>query len=216
MGAARPLRPCSRRLRTHGRARLRQTAAARDRSRPGAEAESSAAGRNLPAGLSTQQGHEVFRQAGRLAWRDGDPVHRARYEPRLQIRRRCLRVCGRADGASGHTGQTCARARASGRSILAPEADIVPFRTGPFGGLWRGARPCTISSLRSRAARCSSFLGRNGVGKTTLIETICGLTTYQGGDIFFQGEPIQKLPPHRRNRLGYWLVAAGTRKYSPR
>lgn len=45
-------------------------------------------------------------------------------------------------------------------------------------------------------------IGRNGVGKTTLIETICGLTTFQGGDILFKGQSIQKLPPHKRNRLG--------------
>jgi branched-chain amino acid transport system ATP-binding protein len=45
-------------------------------------------------------------------------------------------------------------------------------------------------------------IGRNGVGKTTLIETICGLTTLQGGEIAFNGKRIEKLPPFRRNRLG--------------
>ena len=45
-------------------------------------------------------------------------------------------------------------------------------------------------------------LGRNGVGKTTLIETICGLTTWQGGEIVFKGQHIEKLAPYRRNRLG--------------
>ena len=45
-------------------------------------------------------------------------------------------------------------------------------------------------------------IGRNGVGKTTLVETICGLTTLQGGEISFNGKRIEKLPPFRRNRLG--------------
>ena len=45
-------------------------------------------------------------------------------------------------------------------------------------------------------------IGRNGVGKTTLIETICGLTTLQGGTISFNGQRIEKLAPYRRNRLG--------------
>ncbi len=45
-------------------------------------------------------------------------------------------------------------------------------------------------------------IGRNGVGKTTLIETICGLTTLQGGEIKFNGANIEKLPPYKRNRLG--------------
>ena len=45
-------------------------------------------------------------------------------------------------------------------------------------------------------------IGRNGVGKTTLIETICGLTTLQGGTISFNGQRIEKLAPYQRNRLG--------------
>ncbi len=45
-------------------------------------------------------------------------------------------------------------------------------------------------------------IGRNGVGKTTLLETICGLTTLQGGEIKFNGVNIEKLPPYKRNRLG--------------
>jgi len=42
-------------------------------------------------------------------------------------------------------------------------------------------------------------IGRNGVGKTTLIETLCGLTTWQGGEITFAGTRIEKLSPFRRN-----------------
>ncbi len=49
-------------------------------------------------------------------------------------------------------------------------------------------------------------IGRNGVGKTTLIETLCGLTTWQGGEITFAGTRIEKLSPFRRNRLGIGWV----------
>ena len=45
-------------------------------------------------------------------------------------------------------------------------------------------------------------IGRNGVGKTTLVETLCGLTTHHGGEIFLHGERIDALPANRRNRLG--------------
>jgi branched-chain amino acid transport system ATP-binding protein len=45
-------------------------------------------------------------------------------------------------------------------------------------------------------------IGRNGVGKTTLIETLCGLTTHQSGEIALHGARIDTLPAHRRNRLG--------------
>jgi branched-chain amino acid transport system ATP-binding protein len=49
-------------------------------------------------------------------------------------------------------------------------------------------------------------IGRNGVGKTTLIETLCGLTTQQGGEIFLHGKRVETLPAHRRSRLGLGWV----------
>jgi branched-chain amino acid transport system ATP-binding protein len=45
-------------------------------------------------------------------------------------------------------------------------------------------------------------IGRNGVGKSTLIETIMGLTTHQGGEILLGGTRIDGLPAYRRNLLG--------------
>jgi branched-chain amino acid transport system ATP-binding protein len=44
--------------------------------------------------------------------------------------------------------------------------------------------------------------GRNGAGKTTLVETLIGHTTLHGGRILLDGRPIERLAPHRRNRLG--------------
>jgi branched-chain amino acid transport system ATP-binding protein len=49
-------------------------------------------------------------------------------------------------------------------------------------------------------------IGRNGVGKTTLIETLCGLTTLQGGEISLHGKRVEGLPSHRRSRLGLGWV----------
>ena len=49
-------------------------------------------------------------------------------------------------------------------------------------------------------------IGRNGVGKTTLIETLCGLTTLQGGEISLYGKRVEGLPSHRRSRLGLGWV----------
>lgn len=45
-------------------------------------------------------------------------------------------------------------------------------------------------------------LGRNGVGKTTLIESLVGLTTYHAGEIWFDGRKVELDAPHRRNRAG--------------
>jgi len=51
-----------------------------------------------------------------------------------------------------------------------------------------------------------AVLGRNGVGKTTLLATIMGHTTLHGGSIRFCGEEIGGLPPYRRAGLGLALV----------
>ena len=45
-------------------------------------------------------------------------------------------------------------------------------------------------------------VGRNGVGKTTLVESIIGLTTHHAGEILWQGRPVQQMLPHLRNRAG--------------
>jgi branched-chain amino acid transport system ATP-binding protein len=49
-------------------------------------------------------------------------------------------------------------------------------------------------------------LGRNGVGKTTLMCTIMGLTTQHGGTIKFDGQDITALPAYARCHLGIGLV----------
>jgi branched-chain amino acid transport system ATP-binding protein len=49
-------------------------------------------------------------------------------------------------------------------------------------------------------------LGRNGVGKTTLLATIMGHTTRHGGSIRFDGRDLTRLAPHRRARAGIGWV----------
>ena len=51
-----------------------------------------------------------------------------------------------------------------------------------------------------------AVLGRNGVGKTTLLATIMGRTTFHAGRIEFHGAPVERLPVHARNRLGVGYV----------
>jgi branched-chain amino acid transport system ATP-binding protein len=54
--------------------------------------------------------------------------------------------------------------------------------------------------------RTLAVLGRNGVGKTTLLATIMGHTRLHGGNIRFAGRDISGLPPYRRARLGIGFV----------
>jgi branched-chain amino acid transport system ATP-binding protein len=51
-----------------------------------------------------------------------------------------------------------------------------------------------------------TVLGRNGVGKTTLLATIMGHTRLRQGKIRFAGREITGLPPYRRARLGIGFV----------
>jgi len=51
-----------------------------------------------------------------------------------------------------------------------------------------------------------AVLGRNGVGKTTLLATIMGHTNLRAGRIDFAGADISRLPPYRRARLGIGFV----------
>ncbi|MFN2645129.1 MAG: ABC transporter ATP-binding protein [Burkholderiales bacterium] len=54
-----------------------------------------------------------------------------------------------------------------------------------------------------------AVLGRNGVGKTTLLATIMGHTTFHAGRIEAQGRDIRTLPVYERNRLGIGYVPQG-------
>ena len=52
-----------------------------------------------------------------------------------------------------------------------------------------------------------AILGRNGVGKTTLLLTIMGYTQMRGGRITWRGQDITRLPPYRRATNGIGWVA---------
>jgi branched-chain amino acid transport system ATP-binding protein len=54
-----------------------------------------------------------------------------------------------------------------------------------------------------------AVLGRNGVGKTTLLATIMGHTTFHAGQIEAMGRELQLLPVYERNRLGIGYVPQG-------
>ncbi len=61
-------------------------------------------------------------------------------------------------------------------------------------------------SVAVAAGGTLAILGRNGVGKTTLLATIMGHTTLHGGSMHFRGQPIGALAPYRRSRLGIGFV----------
>jgi branched-chain amino acid transport system ATP-binding protein len=66
-------------------------------------------------------------------------------------------------------------------------------------------------SLRVARGQVVAVLGRNGVGKTTLIRSIIGFTPPRRGRILLNGEDITRLPAHEIARRGVGLVPQGRR-----
>jgi branched-chain amino acid transport system ATP-binding protein len=51
-------------------------------------------------------------------------------------------------------------------------------------------------ALSVRRGEIVTLVGSNGAGKTTLLKTVSGLVRSNGGSIIFDGEPIDRVPPH--------------------
>jgi urea transport system ATP-binding protein len=62
---------------------------------------------------------------------------------------------------------------------------------------------------------CTTILGRNGVGKTTLLKCLVGLVPVRSGSLTFNGVDITALAPYERARLGVGFVPQG-REIFPR
>jgi branched-chain amino acid transport system ATP-binding protein len=64
-------------------------------------------------------------------------------------------------------------------------------------------------SLQIRPGEAATLLGRNGMGKTTTVRSILGLTRSFEGAVTFRGERIERLAPDRIARMGIALVPEG-------
>jgi len=69
--------------------------------------------------------------------------------------------------------------------------------------------------LTVAAGTCTALLGRNGVGKTTLLRCLMGLLPVRSGRIAFDGKDIGRLTAYQRARLGIGYVPQG-REIFPR
>ena len=64
-------------------------------------------------------------------------------------------------------------------------------------------------SFTATLGKVTVLLGRNGVGKTTLLKSLMGLVPIKSGSIEFDGQAIQKKTPYERARLGMGFVPQG-------
>jgi len=64
-------------------------------------------------------------------------------------------------------------------------------------------------SLEAKAGEITVVLGRNGVGKTTLLKCLMGLVPTRSGQMVFQGADITRATPYERARAGIGYVPQG-------
>ena len=64
-------------------------------------------------------------------------------------------------------------------------------------------------SFEAHLGQITVLLGRNGVGKTTLLKSLMGLVPIKSGSIEFDGQAIQKKTPYERARAGMGFVPQG-------
>ena len=64
-------------------------------------------------------------------------------------------------------------------------------------------------SIEAQLGKVTVILGRNGVGKTTLLKSLMGLVPIKTGSIEVDGKPIHKATPYERARAGMGFVPQG-------
>ena len=69
-------------------------------------------------------------------------------------------------------------------------------------------------SLTAALGKVTCLLGRNGVGKTSLLRAVCGLQPIASGSIALEGHEVSKLAAYERARRGVALVPQGREIFS--
>ncbi len=110
-----------------------------------------------------------------------------------------------ADGATVIAAEPMPSAAAAG----APGAAPPMLRIDGLNQFYGGSHILRDVSLTVPAGACTVLLGRNGVGKTTLLKTLMGLVPARSGALYLDGEDITRLAPHERVRRGIGYVPQG-------
>lgn len=69
-------------------------------------------------------------------------------------------------------------------------------------------------NLEINSGEVLALMGRNGMGKTTTIRSICRMTPHASGSIHFHGKDLRTLPAFKVARLGIGLVPEGRRCFT--
>jgi urea transport system ATP-binding protein len=93
-------------------------------------------------------------------------------------------------------------------AILALALDLVWGYCGILS-LGHGAQALRAVSLKAEIGRVTCVLGRNGVGKSSLLRAIIGQEKIARGAVRWMGEDVAALPPHLRARRGFGYAPQG-------
>ena len=69
-------------------------------------------------------------------------------------------------------------------------------------------------NLKAEQGQMVALLGRNGMGKSTTIKSICGMMNKIEGEVFFQDQLVLKKPSYEIAKLGFGLVPEGRRVFT--
>jgi branched-chain amino acid transport system ATP-binding protein len=108
---------------------------------------------------------------------------------------------------SGHT-----KRDTKGDRDVESRAEVILNATGLVGG-YNGGRVLDGINFSVRAGEAVGLLGRNGVGKTTLLSAIYGLLPLDEGEISWCGNDIRRRRPFQINRQGLSIVPEGRRLF---
>jgi ABC-type branched-subunit amino acid transport system ATPase component len=95
----------------------------------------------------------------------------------------------------------------------APSSSDILLEASDLVGGYGGGRVLDGVSIAVREGEAMGLLGRNGVGKTTLLRAIYGLLPMDEGTIVWRGNDIRRLRPFEINRLGLSIVPQGRRLF---
>jgi urea transport system ATP-binding protein len=93
-------------------------------------------------------------------------------------------------------------------------ADSPIFNLKDVNQYYGGSHILRGVSLQANLGKVTVLLGRNGVGKTTLLKSIMGLVPIKSGSIEFAGKAIQGTTPFERARAGIGFVPQGREIFS--
>lgn len=75
--------------------------------------------------------------------------------------------------------------------------------------LYGGTQILWDLDLEATPGSCTCIMGRNGVGKTTLLKCLMGLLPIKSGEILYKGDPIHNVSAEKRAHMGIGYVPQG-------